>query len=44
MARRHPQITDRIRRFIEAQHVFCVASAARTGTLPTGLVQDGRHV
>ena len=32
------------RRFIEAQHVFCVASAARTGTLPTGLVQDGRHV
>ncbi len=40
MAQRHPQITDRIRRFIGAQHVFFVASAARTGRVnvsPKGL-------
>jgi hypothetical protein len=40
MAQRYPQITDRIRRFIEAQHMFFVASAARTGRVnvsPKGL-------
>lgn len=40
MAQRYPQITDRIRRFIEAQHMFFVATAARTGRVnvsPKGL-------
>ena len=40
MAQRYPQITDRIRRFIEAQHMFFVATAAHTGRVnvsPKGL-------
>ncbi len=40
MAQRYPQITDRIRRFIEAQQMFFVGTAARTGRVnvsPKGL-------
>ncbi|MFT4296594.1 MAG: pyridoxamine 5'-phosphate oxidase family protein [Micropruina sp.] len=40
MAQRYDHITDRIQRFIEAQHMFFVATAARTGRVnvsPKGL-------
>ncbi|MFT4215764.1 MAG: pyridoxamine 5'-phosphate oxidase family protein [Micropruina sp.] len=40
MAQCYPQITGRIRRFIEAQHMFFVATAARSGRVnvsPKGL-------
>ena len=40
MAQRYPEITTRIRRFIEAQQMFFVATAARTGRVnvsPKGL-------
>jgi hypothetical protein len=40
MAQQYPQLTDRLQRFIEAQHVFFVGTAARDGRVnvsPKGL-------
>ena len=40
MAQQYPQITDRLRSFIEAQHLYFVATAARNGRVnvsPKGL-------
>lgn len=40
MAQQYPQITDRLRSFIEAQHLYIVATAARNGRVnvsPKGL-------